>query len=306
MGASIGTTTTTAKALKQYWHDFFIENLYDWLAMKGLTKQTKVPKGNGKVVWWVGITKVTFTGAALSEGADPNSRSSAATRVSGTLAEYGNLIKNSRLYMDTAIDGTKEQIMKDLANDAAKTLDDVVLAKALGGTNVVFAGAATHRSNIVEASTATISSVRKAVRLLELSSVPRFADGFYVGLIHPDVKYDLQSDSAWTDVVKYRDTVKYDIANEVGRIWGVRFALAPTIPVLINSGSANTDVYRTLIFGPDFIGQSDLGELEVVINEPAKASELNQYNTYGYRFVVATEILNNSRGVRIESNASLA
>lgn len=299
---AVGTTTTTPSALKQYWHDFFIEILVDNLAMKGLTQRAKVPNGSGKTVWWVGMNKVSAAGASLSEGADPTARSSAARRVSGTLTEYGNLIKNSRLFMDTAIDGTREAIMKDLARDAAKTLDDAVLAKALAGTNVVFAGGASHRSNIVSASTATIQSVRKATRRLELSSVPRFPDGYYVGLVHPDVAFDLQSDSAWLDINRYRDTVKYDIEGEIGRLYGVRFASAPTIPVLVNSGSGSVeDVYRTLVFGPGFVGQSDLGELEVVMNEPGRGSELRQFNTYGYRFVVATEVLHNARGVRIES-----
>ena len=303
--AGIGTTATTPQALKQYWHKFFIENLYANQAMKGLTKTAKVPTGNGTTVWWVGLSKVSPAGAALTEGADPAATSTAATRVSSVLKEYGKLVKNSRLFMDTSIDGTKEAIMKDLAKDAAKLLDDTVLAKALAGTNVQFAAGATHRSNIISASSATIKDVRKAVRLLELSSVPRFADGFYVGLVHPDVAFDLQSDSAWQDIVKYRDSVKYDIPGEVGRIWGVRFAMAPTIPVLSNSGSAAVDVYRTLVFGPDYIGQSEMGRLELVMNEPGKTSELGQFNTYGYRFVLATEILQNARGVRIESSASL-
>lgn len=301
---ALGTTSTTVNALKQYWHDFFIERLVDNLAMKGLTKRAKIGTGNGTTVYWVGINKVD-AGAALTEGADPTTRSSKAFRVSGVLKEYGNLIKNSRLFMDTAIDGTKEQILGDLARDAAKVIDDTVLAAALAGGVVAFAGTATHRSNIISASTATIKDIRKAVRLLNLSSVPRFPDGFYVGLAHPDVAYDLQTDSAWTDIVKYRDTVKYDIMGEIGRIWGVRFAMAPTIPILVNSASANVDVYRTLVFGPDYIGQSDLGDLEIVINEPGKTSELGQFNTYGYRFVMAQAVLQNSRAVRIESSASL-
>lgn len=299
---AVGTTTTTPSSLKQYWHDLFIEFLVDNLAMKGLTQRATVPKGSGKTVWWVGYNKVSAAGASLSEGADPTARSSAARRVSGTLTEYGNLIKNSRLFMDTTMNGTREQIMKDLARDAAKTLDDAVLAKALAGSNKVFGGTATHRSNIISASTATIGAVRRAVRLLQLSSVPQFADGYYVGLVHPDVAYDLQTDSAWLDINRYRDTVKNDISGEVGRLYGVRFASAPTIPVLINSGSGGVeDVYRTLIFGPGYVGQSDMGELEVVMNEPGRGSELRQFNTYGYRFVVATEILHNARGVRIES-----
>lgn len=299
-----GTTSTTGSALKQYWHDFFIERLVDVLSMKGLTKRARIPAGNGTTVFWVGIAKVD-AGAALTEGADPTTRSSNAFRVSAVLKEYGNLVKNSRLFMDTAIDGTREQILSDLARDAAKLVDDTVLSKALGGTNVVFAGTATHRSNIIKASTATVKAIRKAVRVLQLSSVPRFPDGFYVGLAHPDVIFDLQTDSAWTDIVKYRDTVKYDISGELGSIFGVRFAMAPTIPILVNTGSANVDVYRTLVFGPDYVGQSDLGDMEVIINEPGKTSELGTFNTYGYRFVMASEILKNARGVRIESSASL-
>lgn len=305
MAASVGTTSTTSTALKQYWNDFFIERLVDNLSMKGLTKRARVPNGNGTTVFWVGISKVSAAGAAGTEGADPTTRSSAAFRVSGVLKEYVNLVKNSRLFMDTSIDGTREQIIGDLARDAAKLADDTVLGAALAGTNVVFAGAATHRSNIILASTATIRSIRKAVRLLQISSVPRFPDGYYVGLVHPDVAFDLQSDSAWLDVNRYRDSVKYDIVGEVGSLYGVRFALAPTIPILVNTGSANVDVYRTLVFGPDYIGQSDLGDLEVVINEPGKTSELGMFNTYGYRFVMAQAILQNSRAVRVESSASL-
>lgn len=301
---ALGTTTTTSKALKQYWHDFFIERLVDNLAMKGLTKRARIPMGNGTTVFWVGISKVDAGGQA-TEGADPTARSSNAFRVSATLKEYANLVKNSRLFMDTSIDGTREQIIADLARDAARVADDVVLNAALAGGNVVFAGTASHRSNIIKASTATIKVIRNAVRLLQISSVPRFPDGYYVGLVHPDVAFDLQSDTAWTEVAKYRDTVKYDIVGEVGSLYGVRFALAPTISILVNTGSANVDVYRSLVFGPDYIGQSDLGDLEVVINEPGKTSELGQFNTYGYRFVMAAAVLQNARAVRVESSASL-
>ena len=301
---AVGTTSTTSEALKQYWHAFFIERLVDNLAMKGLTKRARIPMGSGTTVFWVGINKVD-AGAVGTEGADPTTRSSNAFRVSGVLKEYTNLVKNSRLFMDTSIDGTREQIISDLARDAAKLSDDTVLAEALGGSNVVYGGAATSRATVLLASTATIKSVRKGVRLLQLSSVPRFPDGYYVGLVHPDVAFDLQTDSAWNDIVKYRDTVKYDIVGEVGSLYGVRFALAPTIPILTNSGSANVDVYRTLVFGPDYLGQSDLGDLEVVINEPGKTSELGMFNTYGYRFVMAQAILQNARAVRLETSASL-
>lgn len=300
-----GTTSTTANLLKQYWHDYFLSNLYDYLTFKDISKEATVPAGTGKVVWWFGVDKVNPVGASLTEGADPTARSSAARRTSGTLAEYGNLITNSTLLMDTSIRGTKEQLIADLGKDAAKTIDNVVRDKAIAGGTALYADGKAHRSDVITASTATIADIRKAVRLMELSSVPKFAGENYAGLIHPDCKYDLQSDSAWTDMTRYRDTVKYDLKGEVGQIWGVRFKLAPTIPILVNSGSANVDIYRTMILGEEFIGLSQLGNTNVIINEPAKGSELSMYNAYGYKFVAACEVLSNQRAVRLESSASL-
>jgi len=112
------------------------------------------------------------------------------------------------------------------------------------------------------------------------------------------------SDSAWTNVTTYRDSIKYDVAGEVGKLYGVRFAEAPSIPILVNSGSANVDLYRTLIFGPDFLGQADLNNITMVVNEPAKSSELGIASAFGYHFCTAYAIVNNSDGVRIESSAS--
>lgn len=300
---AVGTTTTT-NIRKQYWHNYFISNLYDYLTFHDIAKRAPVPAGNGTVVWWSGLSKVNPAGASLTEGADPTARSSAASRVSGTLAEYGNLIKNATLFMDTALPGVREGIMKDLAKDGALTLDNVVRDRAIAGGTALYANAKVHRSDTVEASTATIKDIRKGVRLMQISSVPAFAGGDFAGLIHPDVVFDLQSDSAWTDFVKYRDTVKWDLAGEVGRIYGVRFKIAPTIPILTNSGSANVDVYRTMIVGEDYVGLSELGKLRIVMNEPGAGSELGTFNTYGYVFVASCERLSNQKAVRLESSSS--
>ena len=185
---SVLTTTTTPANLKNFWQNFFISNLYDKRVFDGLTKKTKVGKGQGKVVWWYGMGKMSPVGAAATEGSDPTARSASASRISGTLAEYVNLVKASRLYMDVAIDGTREQILKELAYDAANLMDNNIRDTAIAGGTVLFGASASHRSNIVEATTATVKDIRKALRLLELSSVDRWADGFYTGLVHPDIE----------------------------------------------------------------------------------------------------------------------
>jgi len=301
---AIGTTSTT-NIRKQYWHNYFISNLYDYLTYADIAKRAPVPSGNGTVVWWSNLGKIHPVGASLTEGADPTARSSVASRVSGTLAEYGNLIQNSTLFMDTALPGVREGIMKDLAKDAAKTLDNIVRDVAIAGGTALYAKAKVHRSDVVKACTATIQEIRKAVRLLHLSSVPAFAGGDYAGLMHPDVTYDLQTDTKWVDFVKYRDTVKWDMSGEIGRIYGVRFKEAPTMTIMINSGSADANLYRTMIVGEDYLGLSELGRLKVIMNEPGRASELKTYNTYGYTFVASCEKLSDQKAVRLESTATL-
>ena len=59
-----------------------------------------------------------------------------------------------------------------------------------------------------------------AVRTLKNQNAEKIGDS-YVGIIHPDISYDLVSDPAWKDVKNYDPEDWY--AGEIGKIAGVRF-----------------------------------------------------------------------------------
>ena len=83
--------------------------------------------------------------------------------------------------------------------------------------------------------------------MLKKDNAPEYDSGGYVGIIHPDVTYDLQGDSNWVDAHKYVDSgIKAIYNGEVGKLYNVRFLETSNAKIEVNSGSANTEVYRTL------------------------------------------------------------
>lgn len=300
-----GTTTTGAQLLKQYWTNRFLETLYDDLAFTDIATKFPVPSNNGKVVWYYKLNRISPVGSTPSEGSDPTGRSASATRISATLAEYANMYFISRLAMDTSVGGTKEALIRDLGKDAAALVNSTIQSAALGGGTALYAKGKVHRSDVIKACTATVADIRKAVRLLQLSSVPMFDGQTYAGLLHPDVQFDIQTDSAWTNVNLYQQQAKGIFTGETGQLYNVRFKLAPTIPILVNSGSANVDIYRTLILGREFVAWSELDNLKLIQNEPAKTREMGVANAYGYYFRAVSTVLSNQKAARLESSSTL-
>ena len=60
-----------------------------------------------------------------------------------------------------------------------------------------------------------------AVRALKKQNAPKI-DGWYVGIIHPDIAYDLTEDEEWKDWHRYTKP-ENAYQNEIGEIGGVRF-----------------------------------------------------------------------------------
>ena len=67
----------------------------------------------------------------------------------------------------------------------------------------------------------TVQAIKKAVRTLERQDAPKI-NGYYVGIIDPDVAFDLMNDPEWKYPHQYVDTANI-YQNEIGEIAGVRF-----------------------------------------------------------------------------------
>lgn len=152
-----------------------------------------------------------------------------------------------------------------------------------------------------------MDAVRKAVRFLKVMNAPRI-NGSYVGIIHPDVSYDLMSDPKWVNVKTYADPEGI-YAGEIGRIEGVRFVETSEAKVFTGAGAGGRDVYSTLILGGDAYGVTEItgGGLQHIIKQLGSAGTsdpLDQRATAGWKATKAAERLVEAYMVRVETTST--
>ena len=150
----------------------------------------------------------------------------------------------------------------------------------------------------------TVDAVRRAVRFLKVMNAPKI-NGNYVGIIHPDVSYDLMSDPKWVNVKTYSDPDGI-YEGEIGQIEGVRFVETSEAKVFEGAGASGVDVYSTLILGADAYGVTEItgGGLEHIVKQlgsAGTADPLNQRATAGWKATKTAERLVEQYMVRIET-----
>lgn len=130
----------------------------------------------------------------------------------------------------------------------------------------------------------------------------------YVGIIHPDVSYDLMSDPKWVNVKTYADPEGI-YEGEIGRIEGVRFVETSEAKVFTGAGAGDRDVYSTLILGGDAYGVTEItgGGLQHIIKQLGSAGTsdpLDQRATAGWKATKAAERLVEAYMVRVETTST--
>ena len=259
---------------------------------------------------------------ALTEGVTPDGQKLSMSTITATVAQYGGYVEMSDMLLLTAIDNNLVQATRQLASQAGRTLDTITREVLNGGTNVQYAeGQVTSRADLCGGSTTdannhhlTVDAVRKAVRYLKVMNAPRI-NGYYAGIIHPDVSYDLMSDPKWVNVKSYSDPEGI-YEGEIGRIEGVRFVETSEAKVWTHAGkdyaggstatAGARDVYSTLILGADAYGVTEVsgGGLQHIVKQlgsSGTADPLNQRATAGWKATKVAERLVEQYMIRIET-----
>ena len=243
----------------------------------------------------------------LQEGVTPDGQSLNMSTVEATVAQYGGYITLSDMLMLTAIDNNLVQATKLLGAQAGSTLDTITREVLNGGTNVIFSGGKEARGDLDATSLLTVDDIKKAVRLLKNQNAEQIS-GSWVGIIHPDIAYDLTNDPAWKDVKTYSDPS--DIyEGEIGKIFGVRFVETTEAKIWAGAGSGGRAVYSTLILGDNAYGVTEIsgGGLEHIVKQlgsAGTADALDQRATAGWKATKVAERLVENYMVRIESGST--
>lgn len=319
-----GTNKTTDSQLsaemKTYYSDYLVDNAVPKLVHDQFGQRHPIPQGGGKTIEFRKYSPLPKAATPLTEGVTPSGRKLNVTTLTASVNQYGDYIELSDVLMLTAIDNNLVQATKLLGAQAGQTLDTITREVLVGGTNVQYGeGQVSARASLVGGADSgnhylTVKAIRLAVRYLKNQNAEQI-DGSWVGIIHPDVSYDLMSDPEWKYPHQYVDT-EHIYEGEIGKIAGVRFVETTEAKKWPNAGkqgetAGSRDVYATLILGANAYGVTEVagGGLQHIVKQlgsAGTADPLNQRATAGWKSIKTAERLVEQFMVRIETTSSFS
>ena len=307
---NVTTDSGLSNEMKTFYSDYLIDMAEPNLVHDQFGQKHPIPKNGGKIIEFRKYDSLPKALTPLTEGVTPNGQKLSMSVITSNVQQYGGYIELSDILLLTAIDNNLVQATKLLGSQAGRTLDTITREVLNGGTNVQYAeGQVTARNALVGGQATgnhylTVDAVRRAVRFLKVMNAPKI-NGSYVGIIHPDVSYDLMSDPKWVNVKTYSDPDGI-YEGEIGKIEGVRFVETSEAKVFEGAGASGVDVYSTLILGADAYGVTEItgGGLEHIVKQlgsAGTADPLNQRATAGWKATKTAERLVEQYMVRIET-----
>ncbi len=250
---------------------------------------------------------------ALTEGTPGPAMDFTMTELLATVSQYGMYSIITDIAENQSIDAIVPELTDNMGEAMAEAVELLTRDTLVAGTNVQYASSATTRATVGSGMRLNLAELREAKRtLLKLNAQP-VEDGNFVVYTHPDVIYDLESDS---NIV-----TTWQLAGERGtgnQLFDVAFSQLPFGMRVYNSslsrifpslGLSGADVYATLVFGKEWFGTIDLDALpaRVIRKEPGSSGiydPLDQAGSVGWKCAWASVILNQNLGVRIEHTAA--
>lgn len=223
----VTTQTSLSDEMKVFYSDYLIDNAVPNLVHDQFGQKHPIPKGRGKTIEFRKYAPLPKALTPLQEGVTPSGNSLTVSTITATVAQYGDYIELSDILLLTAIDNNLLHATKLLGNQAGETLDTITREVLNSGTNIQYAeGQVIARYQLVGGESSgnhyfTVECVRRAVRTLKNNKAKKI-NGYYVGIIHPDVAYDLMGDDDWVSASEYAGSTQI-FEGEIGKIHGVRF-----------------------------------------------------------------------------------
>ena len=266
---------------------------------------------NGSAVQFNIYNDLSQATSALTEDSDVTAVALGDSTVTVTLAEYGNAVITTAKLRGTSFLNVDADAANIIGYNMVDSIDKVVSDVANGGTNVIYGGSAGSRAAVAAGDIITADKARQAVADLRTASAPGFENGNYLGMVHPDVAYDLRSETAVTDVIAFQ--IRQDATSvrngSIGVFGGIEWIENPRAGLLADAGSGTTDVYQTLICGRQALAKAfsrapGFGEDPSVIFGPV-TDTLRRFHPVGWYHLVGYGRFREASMQRIETSSSI-
>ena len=317
-GEVVNATTSTELSgeMKTFYDKTLITLASPYLVHDQFGQKRDIPKNDGKIIEFRKFSALPKAITALTEGVTPTGKKLNVSTISATVEQYGDYIEQTDMLELTAVDNTIVEATKQLAAQAGLTMDTIVRNEVVGGTNVMYCPkvsngveiVVTSRADIDKTALLRVKDVFKAAAELKAMNAPKI-DGYYVGIIHPYVAYDLMQEAGnqWMEVQKYT-TPENMLTGEIGCIGGVRFVESTEAKVW-QAGANNEAVFATVILGADAYGVTSIegGGIEHIVKQKGYGNDpLNQRSSVGWKGIKVAKRLVEEYMIRVESGSSFS
>jgi len=248
---------------------------------------------------------------ALTENVDPDAVAlSNTTTVSVTLNEYGNSVLVTEKLALESLSDVDPAIAELVAWNMRDSLDQLVRATLVGGTNVVREAAGSlstsaARNTITSTDVLKSRDVRYIVSKLRGNSAIPYDGGYFIGLVHPDQSHDLRAETgtaAWRDPHVYAENANSNIwAGELGVYEGVRFIESPRV-LNATDGASSAKVHRALVMGRQALAEAVAREPGVVIGNVT--DRLLRFRPIGWKGLLGHGIYREEALFRLETSST--
>ncbi len=311
---NVTTDGGMTKEMKTFYDKTLIRLAEPELVHDQFAQKRPIPKNGGKTIEFRKYTPLAKQMTELTEGVTPDGQKLTVTTIEATVKQYGGYITLSDQLLLTAIDNNLLEAITLLSSQAARTSDTITREVMVAGTNVQYAeGQVDSRAALAYTDESdnmnlTVRAVRMGTRTLKNQNAKKIGNS-YVGIVHPDVSFDLMSDPEWKYPHQYKDTSNL-YAEEIGEVGGVRFVETTEAKKFTSAGAAGRDVYATMILGANAYGVTEItgGGLQTIVKQlgsAGTADPLNQRATAGWKLMKTAVRLVEEYMLRIETTSSV-
>lgn len=309
---AINTYTNSGNQLTaenaEFYNRTMLERFIPEIVFSKYAKKMPIPANNGGVISARRLELPTISTTALTEGVTPAEMALTVTKVTGTVAQYGNFTKISDQLDLLGLDPIITESAGMLGEYGGRQADMVVRDALLGTTNAMFANSRVSRATLAAGDKISAADIMKARTILvknnaKMISLPNGGMG-YVAFVHPDTAVQIFALQEWKDQNTYVD-VENRKMGIIGQIYGVYFIETPNAPVFTNGGSGGNLAGKSIIvIGRDAYAVADVSggsKPEIIVKEKGGTDNpLDLFSTVGYKTLFAVLRLNDSLIVKYD------
>lgn len=227
------------------------------------------------------------------------------TLVTITPAEYGNTTLVSAKLQGRAFSSVDQAAANIIAFNMRDTLDDLVSAKLITGTNVLYSQGATSTVTVTAAKTLQSADIRKATAKLRAGNAPGRVGDMYLGLIAPDVSHDLRAETGSGTFGGTHENAAPGVywPGTVGDYLGATW-VETNRAYNAADGASSARVFRTIILGAEALAEAVVTEPHVVATGVV-ADRLGRFMPLGWYGDLGWSIFRQASLYRIESGSSI-